>query len=151
MTGEERIKIEALLFASSKPLSIKELSRISGLTKKKVQKTINSLNREYIKHAFEIVEVGDGFVMQVKEIFYEIVKDFMKPEMSEKLLRTLSLIAHSEPVKQSYMRELIGERIYDDVKKLYEMDLIKYKRIQNTKILSTTPEFKRRFKLEPQE
>jgi hypothetical protein len=35
MTCEERMKIEALLFASSKPLPIREISRLSGLTKKK--------------------------------------------------------------------------------------------------------------------
>lgn len=148
MTGEERMKIEALLFASSKPLLIKELSRLSGLTKKRVRRITDSLNREYNKHAFEIVETGEGLVMQVKESFYEAVKDLMKPEISEKLLQTLSIIAHSEPVKQSHLREIFGERIYEDVRKLCEMDLIKYKRAQNTKILSTTPEFKRRFRLD---
>jgi Predicted transcriptional regulator containing the HTH domain len=148
MTCEERMKIEALLFASSKPLPIREISRLSGLTKKKVKRITDSLNREYNKHAFEIVETGEGLVMQVKESFYEVVKDFMKPEISEKLLQTLSIIAHSEPVKQSHLREIIGERIYEDVRKLCKMDLIKYTQMQSTKILSTTPEFKRRFKLD---
>jgi len=138
--------IEAVLFVSERALSTADIARIAGVKEKIVKRTIDSLNREYSKHSFEIALTGGGYILQLREELYPLVKDFVEPEMDQKLLQTLALIASNEPIKQSALREHVGERVYDDVRELCKRGLVRYKREGNTKILRTTPEFKKRFK-----
>ena len=67
--------------------------------------------------------------------------------MDEKLLQTLALIASNEPVRQALLREFVGDRVYDDVRELCKRGLVKYKKENNTKILRTTAEFRKKFKV----
>jgi len=145
----ERLRVEAVLFASSTPFTIRALSKKLGVREKNVKKHIESLSREYEKHAFELADTGAGYIIQVKKDLYPLVEDLLAPEISEKLLHTLSYIAYNEPVRQSILKMTIGDRIYDDVKELCSLNMVKYKRDGNTKVLSTTREFKKRFKLAP--
>lgn len=150
MDKSVRKKIEAVLFASDKALSLAEIARISGVKAKIAKRTIASLNREYEKHCFEIAVTDRGYVLQLREEFYPVVKDLVEPEMGEKLLQTLALIASNEPIKQSALRDFVGERVYEDVKELCKRGLVRYKKEGSTKILRTTPEFKKRFKFSGQ-
>jgi segregation and condensation protein B len=142
--------IEAVLFASERALSLKEIARIAGVKEKIVKRTIDSLNKEYNRHSFEIALTGGGYILQLREELYPVVKDFVEPEMDQKLLQTLALIASNEPIKQALLREYVGERVYDDVRELCKRGLVRYKKEGNTKILRTTPEFKKRFKFSGQ-
>jgi segregation and condensation protein B len=144
---DEKKRIEAVLFASEKALSLREIAKLSGVKEKRAKRAIDSLNREYERHAFEITEAEGRYVLQLRDEFYPFVKDFVEPEIGEKLLQTLAIIASNEPIKQSTLREFVGERVYDDVRELCKRGLVKYKKENNTKILRTTPEFKKRFKL----
>ncbi len=143
----DRKRVEAVLFASDRALTIKEIARISGVREKTVKKMIESLNREYDKHAFEISVTDKGCVLQLRDELYPLVQDFVQPEMDEKLLQTLALIASNEPVRQALLREFVGDRVYDDVRELCKRGLVKYKKENNTKILKTTAEFRKKFKM----
>jgi segregation and condensation protein B len=143
---DEKKRIEAVLFVSERALSLRELTKLSGVKEKRAKRTIDSLNREYERHAFEITETDGRYVLQLRDEFYSLVKDFVEPEMNEKILQTLALIASNEPIKQSVLKEYVGDRVYDDVRELCKRGFVRYKREGSTKILRTTAEFKKRFK-----
>jgi segregation and condensation protein B len=57
------------------------------------------------------------------------------------VLKTASLIAYYQPVMQSKMFDLVGNRIYDDVKRLMNLGLVKAKPKRKSIELTTTKRF----------
>ena len=140
---DEILLIEALLFSSGKPFSIKELGEALGVEPERVRKDLKRLKGFYgnRKTAIEIAKVGSKYCMQVKREYLEDTTQFVRTKIPQKLLKTLAYIAYYQPIKQSEMVNIMGPRIYDAVKKLKELGLIHRERSGNTRILSTSSKF----------
>ena len=140
---DEILLIEALLFSSGKPFSIKELGEALGLEPEIVRKHLKRLRGFYGKRntSIEVAKVGSKFCLQVKREYLKDTTQFVQTKIPRKLLKTLAYIAYYQPIKQSEMVNSMGPRIYDEVKKLKEFGLIHRKRSGNTKILTTTSKF----------
>ncbi|MEM0493097.1 MAG: SMC-Scp complex subunit ScpB [Candidatus Thermoplasmatota archaeon] len=139
---EDRL-VESVLFSSAKPLSIDEIKEATGLSEKKVRDALQSIIDTYnIKRkdetSIEIVKAGNKYAMQVKRRFLEHSKMVAKPEIHPPLLKTLALIAFHQPIKQSNLRRMIGEKVYGHVDQLSAMHLISTKKHGSTEILTTT-------------
>jgi segregation and condensation protein B len=139
---EDRI-VESLLFSAGKPLSIDEIQETTGLPAKHVTEAIEHLMQSYnIERkndtSLEIVKAGNKFIMQVKKTFTEKSLMVAKPEIQTDLLKTLALIAFHQPVKQSNLRHMIGERIYGDVDQLLSLNLVHSEPHGATELLTTT-------------
>jgi len=63
------------------------------------------------------------------------------PEIEGHLLKTLTLIAFHQPVKQSNLRRMIGTKAYEHVDELAELKLIHTKKHGSTELLTTTKRF----------
>ena len=59
-------------------------------------------------------------------------------EIPKKLLKTLALIVYHQPIKQSELQNILGPKVYEHVKELHELGLIRTRREGKTKILTTT-------------
>src|SRR3989338_5044977 len=155
---QSRHLIEAALFISPKPLGLEELMRISsigslGLLKKEVE----ALRQEYSEGGIEIVEIkidGDGentpqsvgYQMQVRQEFLSKVANLTPySDLSEGSKRTLAVVIYKEPLKQSELVKMQGNKIYVYVKELEKRGLIKSERVGHTKILRVTNEFEKYF------
>jgi len=139
---EDRL-VESLLFSAGKPLSIEEIQETTGLSPKHVNEAIDHLMQSYNVDrkndtSLEIVKAGNKFIMQVKKTFTDQSMMVAKPEIKTDLLKTLALIAFHQPVKQSNLRHMIGERIYADVDQLVSMHLIHSVPHGSTETLTTT-------------
>ncbi len=66
-------------------------------------------------------------------------------DLSRGLLRVLSIIAYHEPISQSDIVKVIGNRTYDYIKELEEKGLVKTEKKSRTKLISTTPHFEEYF------
>jgi len=143
MSVKEDRLVESLLFSAGKPLSIEEIQETSGLSPKHVGEAIEHLMQSYNTDrkdatSLEIVKAGNKFIMQVKKTFADQSMMVAKPEIKTDLLKTLALIAFHQPVKQSNLRHMIGERIYTDVDQLVSMHLIHSVPHGATETLTTT-------------
>jgi segregation and condensation protein B len=139
---EDRI-IESLLFSAGKPLSVEEIQETTGLSTKHISDAIENLMQSYNidrknDTSLEIIKAGNKFIMQVKKTFTEKSMMVAKPEIRNDLLKTLALIAFHQPVKQSNLRHMIGERIYEDVDQLMNMHLVHSEPHGATELLTTT-------------
>ncbi|HUS99954.1 MAG TPA: SMC-Scp complex subunit ScpB [Candidatus Thermoplasmatota archaeon] len=139
---EDRL-VESLLFSAGKPLSVEEIQETSGLSPKHITDAIDHLMESYNidrkdDTSLEIVKAGNKFIMQVKKTFTDKSMMVAKPEIKTDLLKTLALIAFHQPVKQSNLRHMIGERIYADVDQLMNMHLIHSEPHGATELLTTT-------------
>jgi segregation and condensation protein B len=96
-------------------------------------------------------EIG-GYRLIVKPEFMEAVSDLTPhADLSRGLLRVLAIIAYHEPIKQSDIVKVIGNRTYEYVKELEERGLVRVEKKSRTKILSTTPHFEEYFGTRKQE
>ena len=140
---EEILLLESALFSSGKPLSLYELAEAMDMEPNAVRKHIKKLRGLYRKRntSIEVAKVGSKYCMQVKADFQEHASRFASTRIPRRLLKTLTLIAYHQPIKQSTMVKIIGPRIYKQVKELRELGLIHYKRSGHTKIIFTTKKF----------
>jgi len=143
---EDKALVEAALFVSGRPLSVKDLSRALGIRSLDyIEKLIELIAAEYAerKSAVEVVKVlGDKYVMQVKQEYSQAVVHLMpRPDLRTGELKTLALIAYLQPIEQSKLVKLRGSQTYEHIRKLLEMGLIYAEPYERTKLLRTTPKF----------
>jgi segregation and condensation protein B len=143
---EDKALVEAALFVSGRPLSVRELSKALGIRSLDyLEKLIELIAAEYAerKSAIEIVKVlGDKYVMQVKQEYSQRVVHLMpRPDLRTGELKTLALIAYLQPIEQSKIIKLRGSQAYEHIRKLIEMGLIYAEPYERTKLLGTTQKF----------
>jgi segregation and condensation protein B len=143
MSEKEDRLVESVLFSAGKPLSVEEIQETTGLAPKHVTDAIDHLMQSYNierkkETSIEIVKAGNKFTMQVKKTFTDPSMMVAKPEIKNDLLKTLALIAFHQPVKQSNLRHMIGERIYADVDQLISLHLVHSAPHGATEMLTTT-------------
>ncbi len=136
--------IEAALFMSPNPLGIDKLAKIAEMDLAGTLAIVNELMEEYkSRPGIEIVRIEGGkYKMQVKDQFLPYVKDLASElEMSKAVLRTLALIAFKQPIKQSDVVKIRGNKAYDHIKELQDKGFIKTRKFRNTLLLETTRKF----------
>jgi segregation and condensation protein B len=138
----ERI-VEAELFSAAKPVTVTDLQTASGLDARTIRAALKKLTDEYndSDRAIEIAKMGPRYAMQVKKDFREPAARLANLKIPKDVLKTASLIAYYQPVLQSKMFDLIGNRIYDDVKQLVDLGLVKSKPKRKSVELTTTKKF----------
>lgn len=141
--------IEAALFMSTSPMTVRTLSKVSGLNSwKLVQDKLKELQNEYEQRGSAIVisfEDG-GYIMRLKPEYERKVSGLAKEaELSRGAIKTLAVIAKNDGIAQSRLVKMIGSSIYDHVKELVEDDFITAEKKGRTKMLKTTKKFKEYF------
>ncbi|MEX0920394.1 MAG: SMC-Scp complex subunit ScpB [Candidatus Pacearchaeota archaeon] len=142
--------IEAVLFVSGRFLDMKDLVSLSDLNPIMIREIIEKLEKKYGRDDTAIQIVSKG-----KEQGREIWKMDVKPEYSYLVNRlasgnsefskaeqeTLAIIAYKQPIKQSVVIKIRGNKAYDHVKKFSELGLIQKKKTGHTHELSLSEEF----------
>lgn len=143
--------VESVLFSASNPVSINEIVNATDLSRNTVRKAVKELIMDYQTNtdtSMAIVKAGTKYVMQLKDEYTEPSVMVTQPEIDDDVLRTLALIAFHQPVKQSNLRRMAGEKIYDHVDQLAEMHLIHTKKHRNTEMIRLTKRFPEYFGLD---
>jgi segregation and condensation protein B len=135
--------IEAALFASGRTLTARELADLSGFSEERARSLADGLAAEYAARdsGIEIKSIGEGYSMQVRFGLAGRVLSFAPKEIEAPLIRTLAIIAYKQPIKQSVLVEIRGNKSYDHVKELEERGLINAEKFSRTKLLTTTRGF----------
>jgi segregation and condensation protein B len=143
---KEKRLVESVLFSASKPVSVKDIKSATNLTSNQIKKTLDELIKDYnisrkSETSLEIIKAGEKFTMQVKKSFSDQSIMIAEPEIETKLLKTLTLIAFHQPLKQSNLRRMIGSKAYEHVDELATRKLIHTKKHGSTELLTTTKLF----------
>ncbi|OYT27467.1 MAG: SMC-Scp complex subunit ScpB [Candidatus Altiarchaeales archaeon ex4484_96] len=151
MSEETKKIIEAALFIAGRPLALEDIQSACNLGNPGIiRKHLNELVQEYgaADKALLIEEVSGEYHMTVKpELENKIMHLAPEKEISSAALKTLALIAAEQPMKQSKVVKLRGNRAYRYIKELTEQGFIESKKHSRTKILSTTPRFQQYFNI----
>lgn len=153
MGVKEKRLVESVLFSASKPVSISQIKEATSLSRNQIKTTLEELIEDYNitrknETSMEVIKAGDKFAMQVKKQYADQSVMVAKPDIENNLLKTLTLIAFHQPVKQSNLRRMIGPKAYDHVDDLVGLKLIHSKKHGATELLTTTKLFPEYFGIE---
>lgn len=136
--------LEAALFVAGRFLNMEELINLTNLNENMIKKTLKSLERRYSKiGALKIVIKQNAYKMDIKSKYHYLInrlatgnQEFTKAEQE-----TLAIIAYKQPVKQSIVIKIRGNKAYDHIKKFKDLGLIISKPRGHTLILELSEEF----------
>ena len=140
--------LEATLFGAGRSMSVTELCDSLGYDEDEMLDCLYSL-RSTLKRrrggALQIAEVGDRWAIEVKPDIAEHLPKEARTELPKKLLKAASLIAYHQPMSQSRLVELLGQKAYDYVRELAQYGMIDRRKDGNTRRLTTTRRFSEAF------
>lgn len=143
-----KAKVEAILFLTTEPLSSKEIAERVGTDTNLVRSAISQLLAEYENRDSALcIDTNKGYIMRVKDEYTDLSDEVLNFELKTACLRTLSTIALKEPVYQKDLVELRGGNVYEHLKELEKLNLIKRKKEGNSNIITTSTTFAEYFKL----
>jgi len=146
--------IEAALFISSRPLTVEEIARAIGSGNlSRIKGVVSELENEYnTRNSGIMIRVNNDrrtcFMHVSADLEEKIMHLAPEKEMSDAMLKTLAFIAYSQPVSQSEVVGMRGNRAYHYIKRLHEMGFIQSKRQGRTKLLTLAQKFYDYFQVE---
>ncbi len=146
------LRVEALLFAASKPVSVHDLvgSLGDGADHVAVHRALRKLQRAYANRntSLEVRKAGDAWALQVREEYLPVAHTVTPVDIPGHSLRVLALIAFHQPIRQSVLARMVGEAAYSEVKSLKDLSFIHAVPKASTLELTTTSYFAQYFGLE---
>ncbi len=123
--------IEALIFASEKPLTEDEIKRIvPDIPPKEIRGALADLKKIYEEGSggISIVEVAGGYQFRTRSEFSEYIKTMLeeKPKrLSRAALETLAIVAYRQPIVRSDVERIRGVDSGGVLKILLERNLVR--------------------------
>jgi segregation and condensation protein B len=131
--------IEALIFASDKPLSTLELVELLNnalafiedrASLEQVEAAVDGIREKYSGefYAFELLQSGGGWQFLTKKEYHKTVAQLNGDKFLKRLsvasLETLAIIAYKQPITKSEIEAIRGVNCDYAVQKLLEKDLV---------------------------
>lgn len=145
-------KIEAILYLKGQPLTIAKLVEYAACDRQAVESSLIELMADYSQRetALEIVETPDGYSLQLKETYQDLVQQLVPVDLGLGALRTLAAIALRGPITLTELVELRGSGAYQHVQELVEMSFVRKRRKADSRSawLQVTDKFHQYFQVE---
>src|ERR1019366_10395031 len=123
--------IEALIFASPEPVTLKALTKLLDTEPKEdISAAIDALKQDYDRPGgLQVVEVAGGYQIVTRPELHEWVRRLFRERTTQKLsvaaLETLAVIAYKQPVTGPEIAEIRGVNAVGVLSTLMERKLIK--------------------------
>jgi len=130
-SAEIKAIVEALIFASPEPLTLKQLLKLlEAEPREDVQAALEELKRDYDRPGgLQLVEVAGGYQIVTRPDLHEWVRRLFHERTTQKLtvqaLETLAVIAYRQPVTALEIGEIRGVNTSGVLNTLLERGLIK--------------------------
>ncbi|PIN90517.1 hypothetical protein COU60_01710 [Candidatus Pacearchaeota archaeon CG10_big_fil_rev_8_21_14_0_10_34_76] len=141
--NENLRKVEAALFISGRFLSLKELMGLTDINPILLRKLLDDLIDRYSGSAIEIIKKDEMWKMDVSSEYTGMVNKLATgtSEFSKAEQETLAIIAYKQPMKQSVLVNIRGNKAYDHIKNFVSMGLVQKKKTGHTHELTLSDEF----------
>ena len=140
---ESRRKVEAALFIAGKFLSLQEMITLTDVNPILLKKILIDLQDSYKNKGIEIINKNNLWKMDVSEEYAWMVNKLAtgSAEFGKAEQETLAIIAYKQPMKQSVLIKIRGNKGYDHIKKFADMGLINKKKMGHTAELTLSENF----------
>lgn len=131
--------IEALIFASDKPLAVSDLVELLNnamgfiedrTTEDQLSEAVNAIKEKYDAefYSFGLFQAGGGWQFLTKKEYHKTIAQLNGDKFLKKLsaasIETLSIIAYKQPVTKSEIEQIRGVNCDYAIQKLLEKELI---------------------------
>jgi segregation and condensation protein B len=137
-------KVEAAMFISGRFLSLQELVTLTDINPILLRELIVKLIEKYDDlSAIEIIAKEENWKMDVKQEYRGMVNRLATgtAEFSSAEQETLAVIAYKQPVKQSVIIKIRGNKAYGHIDHFIGLGLVKGKKAAHTKELTLSEDF----------
>jgi segregation and condensation protein B len=136
-------KVEAALFRAGKFMSIQELVALTDVNPIILKKILEDLSYKYKDSGIDILNKNNLWKMDVAQECMWMVNRLAagSSEFTKAEQETLALIAYKQPMKQSVVVKIRGNKAYEHVKKFAELGLINKKKMGHTAELTLNESF----------
>ncbi len=150
--------VEATLFASQTPLTVRELARADeALDLARVREALGSLREHYEAdaRAFQVYQLGDGYQILTRPEFAPYLERFdsvpRPPALSRAALETLAIVAYRQPIGRIELEEIRGVASASVLRTLQDWELLavvgRGEGLGRPLLYGTTPQFLDHFAL----
>ncbi|MBO6094189.1 MAG: SMC-Scp complex subunit ScpB [Oscillospiraceae bacterium] len=158
MEGNDRGRIEAVLFVAGDAVEIRELARALGMEEKTVHKILKELQSEYDFHqrGFLLKLFGTKVQLATRPLYSDDVIRLLQPvqrqSLSQAVMETLAVVAYKQPVTRAEVEQIRGVKCDYSLQSLMNKGLIREigrkETIGRPILFGTTDEFLSRFGIE---
>lgn len=153
----EKGAIEAMLFVSGEPLTLREIAINLELTPKYVEDLLKELMESYNEkeRGIKLINIDGAYQLVTKPEYSSYIQKLLKKNkrqsLSQASLESLAIVAYKQPITRIDIDEIRGVKSESAIQRLIEKDLIKEVgrlEVPGRPILyGTTEEFLRQFGL----
>ncbi len=146
MSDDLKRKIESILFAAGRAVSLKELQSLIHINEPGlVKETIRELRQEYDDKQSSMMilsEGDDAWKLTVREGFLPLVRKINPhTELSKTILETLAVIAWKQPALQSDVIKIRTNKAYDHIAELVRLGFVLKERHGRSYLVKVTQKF----------
>ena len=140
---EAQEKTEAALFISGKFLSLQDLIMLTDINPIMLKEILHRLEKKYSQGAIKLINKNQNYKMDVSEKYHYLINKLATgaAEFTKSEQETLAVIAYKQPIKQSVVVKIRGNKSYDHIHKFRELGLLIAKKLGRTKELSLSEDF----------
>ena len=130
-------------FIAGRFMSIQELVALTDINPLLLKKILDDLRDKYRDAGISVLKQNELWKMDVSQDYVSMVNRLAtgNAEFSKAEQETLAIIAYKQPMKQSVVIKIRGNKAYDHIKKFVSMGLINKKRMGHTSELSLSELF----------
>lgn len=142
---EDKKKVEAVLFTVGKFITIEEIAKACNIgSVGYIKQIIEELKKEYSTRetSLQIIQEGDKYKLNIRKEFGHLTNKLVsETEFDAPTTKTLAIIAYKQPMFQSEVIKIRGNKAYDHIKSLKEAQLITAEKSGRTRLLKLAPKF----------
>ncbi len=141
--AEATEKVEAALFIAGRFLTLQELIILTDINPIMLKSILYNLEKKYSHGTLRIVRRSESYKMDIAEKYHYLINKLAtgSAEFTKAEQETLAIVAYKQPIKQSVVIKIRGNKSYDHIKKFRTLGLVNAKREGHTLILSLSEEF----------
>jgi segregation and condensation protein B len=150
---ESEEKVEASLFIAGRFLTLQELIILTDINPIMLKEILNRLEKKYSQGVLRLIYRNGSWKMDVAEKYHYLINKLAtgSSEFTKAEQETLAIIAYKQPIKQSVIIKIRGNKSYDHIKKFRQLGLVTTKRVGHTLELSLSEEFYEYFNVHKKE
>ena len=136
-------KVEAALFIAGRFLTLQELIMLTDVNPIMLKEILHRLLKKYSTGVLRIIQRSNAYKMDIAEEYHYLINKLAtgNAEFTKAEQETLAIIAYKQPIKQSVIIKIRGNKSYDHIKKFRQLGLVIAKNTGHTLDLSLSEEF----------
>ncbi len=137
-------KVEAILFITGRFMLPEEILPYCHNSLEEIKAALEALKKEYEQKqtALEIFNENDKWKLGLKRSYNYLTSNLIsEAELDRPTQETLAVIAYKQPMTQSEVIKIRGNKAYDHIQKLKEYEFIISEKFGRTRLLKLTQKF----------